>query len=98
MKIDLTGIPDSLDSGSTRATARVTRDEHDNGSIAKDTATLSTGQDTVAALAAQVNQVPEIRQDKVAALAESVRTGNYAVTPRQTADAVIAYMTLTSVA
>jgi flagellar biosynthesis anti-sigma factor FlgM len=98
MKIDLTGIPDTLDSATAKATPRVAANDRDHASNANDTATLSTGQGAVAALTAQVNQAPEIRQDKVAALAELVRTGNYAVTPRQTADAVIAHMTLTSAA
>lgn len=98
MKIDLTGISDILDSTTARATARVAGNERDSVSIAKDTATLSTGQDTMADLTARVNQAPEIRQDKVAALAELMRTGNYAVTPAQTADAVMAHMTLTNAA
>ncbi len=98
MKIDLAGIANTLDSVTARTTARVAGNERDNVPSATDTATLSTGQDTLAALSAQVNQAPEIRQDRVVALAELVRTGNYAVTPRQTADAVIAHMTLTSAA
>lgn len=97
MKIDLAGIANTLDSVTARTAARVAGNERDNVPSATDTATLS-GQDTLAALSAQVNQAPEIRQDRVVALAELVRTGNYAVTPRQTADAVIAHMTLTSAA
>jgi anti-sigma28 factor (negative regulator of flagellin synthesis) len=43
----------------------------------------------VQALAAQVNELPEIRQEKVAALGRAVQSGNYQVTPEQTADALL---------
>ena len=43
-------------------------------------------------LASQVNQLPEIRQDKVAALQRAVQAGNYHVTPAQTAGALFSAM------
>jgi anti-sigma28 factor (negative regulator of flagellin synthesis) len=39
-------------------------------------------------LASQVSQLPEIRQDKVAALQRAVQAGTYQVTPAQTAGAL----------
>jgi flagellar biosynthesis anti-sigma factor FlgM len=94
MKIDLTRTPDTPDSGATRAASKQSENARTNLGMDQDTAKLSSGQATVAALAAQVNEAPEIRQDKVSALAELVRSGNYRVTPEQTADALVAHMTL----
>jgi hypothetical protein len=39
-----------------------------------------------------VNQLPEIRQEKVAALAQLISSGNYAVTSEQTAAALLSHM------
>jgi anti-sigma28 factor (negative regulator of flagellin synthesis) len=46
----------------------------------------------VQALAAKVNDVPEIRQERVAALAKAVRDGSYQVSPEQTAEALISHV------
>ncbi|MGH9502235.1 MAG: flagellar biosynthesis anti-sigma factor FlgM [Terriglobales bacterium] len=40
-------------------------------------------------LAAQIKQLPEIRQDRVAAIANAIRNGTYQVSPEQTADAIL---------
>jgi len=55
-----------------------------------DSAQLSTDQAKVNALRAAVLQLPEIRQEKVAALAEQVQKGSYAVSAEQTGEAVLA--------
>lgn len=60
--------------------------------LANDTAQLSLDQARVQSLAAQVNNTPEIRQEKVAALGQVVRNGSYEVTPQQTAEAVVSEM------
>jgi flagellar biosynthesis anti-sigma factor FlgM len=57
---------------------------------AGDTAQLSLDQVRVQALAIQVNALPEVRQEKVAALGRAIRQGSYQVSPQQTADAMIA--------
>jgi len=44
------------------------------------------------ALTTALSQLPDVRQEKVAALAAMVRSGNYAVTPEQTAEALISHM------
>jgi flagellar biosynthesis anti-sigma factor FlgM len=54
-----------------------------------DTAQLSIAQGRVQALAAQVNELLEVRQEKVGALGRAVQSGNYQVTPEQTADALL---------
>jgi flagellar biosynthesis anti-sigma factor FlgM len=58
--------------------------------LAGDTAQLSLDQARIQALATQVNALPEVRQEKVAALGRAVRQGSYQVSPQQTADAMIA--------
>jgi|SRR5580704_15676182 negative regulator of flagellin synthesis FlgM len=58
-----------------------------------DSTQLSTDQAKLQALSAAVLQLPEIRQDKVAALAEQVQSGNYRVTAQQTAEALLTALT-----
>ena len=59
-----------------------------------DTANLASGQNRVRSLAAAVNQYPEVRQQKVIALAEKVRSGTYDANPRQTAEALMSAMAM----
>jgi flagellar biosynthesis anti-sigma factor FlgM len=54
-----------------------------------DTAQLSSDQGRVQSLAAQINNLPEIRQEKVDALRRVIREGNYDVTAEQTANAML---------
>jgi flagellar biosynthesis anti-sigma factor FlgM len=58
-----------------------------------DSAQLSTDQVKVQALSTAVLQLPEIRQEKVAALAEQVQKGSYPVSVEQTAEALLAALT-----
>jgi flagellar biosynthesis anti-sigma factor FlgM len=58
-----------------------------------DFAQLSTDQVKVQALSTAVLQLPEIRQDRVAALAEQVQNGTYQVTAQQTAEALLTALT-----
>ncbi|HYA25982.1 MAG TPA: flagellar biosynthesis anti-sigma factor FlgM [Terriglobales bacterium] len=60
--------------------------------LAADVANPSADYVRAQALAATLSQLPEVRQEKVAALAEMVRSGNYAVTPEQTSEALLAHM------
>jgi len=61
-------------------------------SVAEDKAQLSSDQARVQSLAAQVNNAPEIRQEKVEALRRVIREGSYQVTPEQTAEAMLSDM------
>jgi flagellar biosynthesis anti-sigma factor FlgM len=95
MRIDLNASsPEALDprqstkpgsqpaSGSSSTTAQV----------GVDTAKFSPDQARAQQLASQVNQMPEMRQDKVAALQRAVQAGTYQVTPAQTAGALFSAM------
>ncbi len=58
-----------------------------------DTAQLSIDRATIQALSVAVLQLPEIRQDRVTALAEQVQKGNYPVQSHQTAEALLTALT-----
>jgi flagellar biosynthesis anti-sigma factor FlgM len=95
MRIDLNAIipeaPDpgqSTKSSSPAASGTLSAD----GQAGEDTATLSQSPGRVQQLASQVIQLPEIRQDKVAALQRAIQAGSYQVAPGQTAGALIASM------
>lgn len=47
---------------------------------------------SAASLSRTVAELPEVRQEKVAALAEKLRTGEYQVSAHQTADAIVSQM------
>jgi len=53
----------------------------------------STYESAVSALVAQVNQLADVRQEKVSALAQQVRQGTYDVSPSQTAEALLSEFT-----
>jgi flagellar biosynthesis anti-sigma factor FlgM len=55
-------------------------------------AQLSGDPATVQSLAAQVNALPETRQEKVEVLGPAVRDGRYQVSPQQMAEAMISEM------
>ena len=60
------------------------------GAPVTDQAEITYDRARVNALAAQVNALPEIRREKVAALQSAVKQGTYQVSPEQTAEALIA--------
>lgn len=60
--------------------------------LAADVAKLSPDYVRAQVLTEAVNQLPEIRQDKVAALAQLIGNGSYAVTSEQTAAALLSHM------
>jgi flagellar biosynthesis anti-sigma factor FlgM len=101
MRIDLNAIipeaPDpgnSTKSGSQAASASSNPEKLGGG----DTATLSQDQGRIKTLAAQVTQLPEIRQEKVAALQRAIAEGNYRVTPEQSAEALLTVIQIGSAA
>jgi flagellar biosynthesis anti-sigma factor FlgM len=61
-----------------------------NSQSGGDKASLSPDQARVQSLTAQLNQLPEIRQEKITELYRAIKVGTYNVTPEQTADALIA--------
>ena len=73
------------------ATERAARNSGKTSGAAKasaDGATFS-AEAGVGGLEAQVLSTPEIRQDRVAALRESIRNGSYQVDPGKVADAIL---------
>jgi negative regulator of flagellin synthesis FlgM len=59
-------------------------------------ASLSSDYVKVGALTAAISGLPEIRQDKVAALSESIRSGTYAVSAEQMAEALLSHAEATA--
>ena len=58
-----------------------------NGTPDTDDASLSSGSN-VSALAAQVKQMPDVRQERVDALKQAVESGQYQVSDKQIAEAL----------
>ena len=101
MRIDLNAIiPEAPDPGqSTKSGSRVVSNSSSGeGLAAGDTARLSQDQGRVQALDSQVNQLPEIRQDKVAALQRAIEGDSYRVTPEQAAEALLSAIQIRSAA
>jgi negative regulator of flagellin synthesis FlgM len=94
MRIDANNrLRETGDAGSAgQASQRATSGAAGQSLLGNDTAELSTDQVRVQSLAAEVNQLPEVRQEKVAALSSAVREGTYNVSPEQTAEAMVAEM------
>lgn len=55
-----------------------------------DTAELSTSSDAVAALRAQLDSVPDVRQQRVDSLRQMIQTGQFTISPQRIADAMLA--------
>jgi flagellar biosynthesis anti-sigma factor FlgM len=101
MRIDLNAIiPEAPDPGqSTKSGSQLASGSSSaEGLAGGDTAKLSPDQGRVQELASQVNQLPEIRQDKVAALQRAIQEGSYRVTPGQSAEALISALQIRSAA
>lgn len=59
-------------------------------STTEDRATFNSDKTSVQSLTNQALQTPEIRQDKVDAIRESIKTGSYKLDPNKIASAIIA--------
>jgi flagellar biosynthesis anti-sigma factor FlgM len=101
MRVDLNAIiPEGPDSGQpTKSGARTASGSTISGGLAGgDIATLSQDQGRVQQLTSQVNQLPEIRQERVTALQRAIEEGSYRVTPGQAAEALIGAIEIRSAA
>jgi flagellar biosynthesis anti-sigma factor FlgM len=100
MRIDLSAIvPEAPDPGkSTKSGSQVAFGSSSAGLGEGDTAQISQKQGRVQDLVSQVKQLPEIRQDKVAALQRAIGEGSYQVTPAQAAEALISARQIRSAA
>lgn len=101
MRIDLNAIiPEAPDPGQSAKPGSRAASSSSTGDVLAggDTAKLSQDQGRVQELASRVNQLPEIRQDKVAALQRAIGQGEYRVTPGQAAEALLSAIQIRSAA
>jgi anti-sigma28 factor (negative regulator of flagellin synthesis) len=92
MRIDLnTSVGQTSDPGEVSKSGRRSSTDS-SGESAADVLNLSYDGAGVQGLAELVGQMPEIRQQRVSALADTIGSGTYAVTAEQTADAMTSYM------
>lgn len=84
--------------GDTHTSAGSSTNSSASGALGEDQTQFSGVHVQVQALAEQVLQFPEIRQEKVTALRQAVLGGNYQPSSKQVADAVLAQMLVTTAA
>lgn len=86
-------IPEAPDAGqATQPGSRAASRTSCGGALAKHTAELSPDRARLDALPAQLNRLPEVRQEKVAALGRAISQGDYQVSAEQTAEAMLSEM------
>ena len=91
MRIDLSSEVRTSESKQSVAGARSSQPTAASGPKSE-AAGLSSQDLSAAVLTAAVAQFPELRQEKVAALAEQVRSGRYELSAQKTAEAMLAQM------
>jgi len=91
MRIDANHkLQDLGDIGSAEsASARPQSNAVNKAGLGSDRAELSPDQVRVQSLASQVNELPDVRQEKVNQLGLAIQQGHYDVTPEQTAAAML---------
>jgi flagellar biosynthesis anti-sigma factor FlgM len=95
MRIDLNpGAQPLPESGRSTNQSPVSADAHSSasGPVGEDQAQLSGVHVQVQALAAQISQLPELRQEKVSALRQMVLGSSYQPSSEQVAEALFAHM------
>jgi negative regulator of flagellin synthesis FlgM len=92
MRIDLnpSAMPELDRSKSTTSGSKTQGLTNGPAADAEDVAHLSTGSDAVQTLRAQLDKVPEVRQQKVDSLKQAMAEGSYQVHPQQIAAAMFA--------
>ena len=97
MRIDFQFTPrQSAESDRTRAqaTSSGTHTPVNAVSVPEDLAQLSSANTQVQALASQASQLPEIREQRVAALRQALQNGQYRFDSETTAGSLLAHMLL----
>lgn len=90
MRIDLNGLTaDQITTTKQSSTPVGRAGTAPSTQPAEDQASLSLDTVGISALAAKAMQMPEIRQDKVDALRQTIRQGQYQVDPTKVADAML---------
>jgi len=93
MRIDLNQAPQATsETRSSSDSAALQARTSSAPAPGEDQARLSGSYVQVTALAAQASQLPEVREDRVAALREAIFGGNYDVGPEQVAGAIFSQM------
>ena len=94
MRIDLYGPQSSPEAEQRPAASSASNASSSSLEVAstEDQAQFSGAHVQVAALAAQANQLPEIRQEKVEPLRQSVTSGRYALDPEKIAGAMVSHL------
>ena len=94
MKIDpsnLLGPQSSTSVGGAEspANARTSKISNESSSHSSDQASLSSDAVRLSSLRAQLNSVPEIRQDRVATISAALQNGTYSVSNKQIAQSLV---------
>jgi flagellar biosynthesis anti-sigma factor FlgM len=95
MRIDLNPLPQVASESAQRVAqnaATVSSEIAASAALAPDQAQLSSSHVQVQALAAQVALLPEIRQERVVALRQTLQNGLYRPNPQQTAESIFMHM------
>jgi negative regulator of flagellin synthesis FlgM len=95
MRIEFNQGPQPAETSQTGAQKSTTASAQATGlavSLGEDQAQLSGAHAQVEALAAQAAQLPEVRQEKVQALRQTVAAGNYQVSTESVAGAMLTEM------
>jgi flagellar biosynthesis anti-sigma factor FlgM len=92
MRIDLnTSIGQMADAAEATQSSLKSSSSPAAGQPPCDVASLSSDYGKMQALTAAISGLSDIRQDKVAALSESLRNGTYAVSAEQVAEALVSH-------
>ena len=73
-------------SGRSKATSNAKADV--SNTVPEDTAVLSTSEDAVRSLESEIQNLPDVRQERVAALRSAIESKQYSVSPEKIADAI----------
>lgn len=93
MRIDLNlGISPTADSAKPVKADVASGSGAKSSDLAADVANPSADYARAQVLTATLSQLPDVREERVAALAEMVQSGTYAVSSEQTAEALMAHM------
>ncbi|MDA8389115.1 MAG: flagellar biosynthesis anti-sigma factor FlgM [Nitrospiraceae bacterium] len=93
MKINNNKPPEGLDPGSVKKTAFAGSGGKANGAGPSDNIEISRKGKEMQSLLNAVHRLPQMRMDKVAAISQSVKTGQYAVSAENIAEKMISEMT-----
>lgn len=88
MRIDLNSIACQPGDSSELTKSRTTEADLNQATVS-DTASLSSRSAALQRLNATASELPQVRQERVAALSQMVRNGTYQVRSEQTADALM---------